>query len=202
MQDFSPSERINYKKISLFIKGNYLMKDKFVRVLPLILGLFFLCSTSMAFAAEKIGFVDVREIMVNSDAGKKASEEFKKAFEKNKVQIQAKETELKKLKEELEKQRSILTEVALKDKESAYQKKFRDYQLMVKDANEELQTRDQELSKAMLPEIMKVINSIGEKDKYSVIFDIGTIPFPYIAKEKDLTKQVIDEFNRTYKPKK
>jgi len=178
------------------------MKDKFLRVLPLVLGLFFLCSTSIAVAAEKIGFVDVRDIMVNSDAGKKASAEFKKAFEKNKAQIQAKETELKKLKEELEKQKTILTEAALKDKESAYQKKFRDYQLMVKDANEELQTRDQELSKAMLPEIMKVINSIGEKDKYSVIFDIGTIPFPYIAKEKDLTKQVIDEFNRTYKPKK
>ena len=178
------------------------MKDKFLKVLPLVLGMFFFCSMPMAVAAEKIGFVDVREIMLNSDAGKKASEDFKRAFEKNKAQIQSKEAELKKLKEELDKQRSVLTEAALKDKESAYQKKFRDYQLMVKDANEELQTRDQELSKAMLPEIMKVISAIGEKEKYAAIFDTGSVPIPYIDKEKDLTKQVIGEFNRTYKPKK
>jgi outer membrane protein len=178
------------------------MKNKVLKIFPLILGLFFLCSASGVAAADKIGFVDVRGIMINSEAGKKASEEFKKAFEKNKVQIQAKEAELKKLKEDLEKQRSILTETALKERENSYQKKFRDYQLLVKDANEELQNRDQELSKAMLPEIMKVISKIGEKEKYTAIFDVGTIPFPYYAKENDLTKRVIDEFNRTYKPKK
>lgn len=178
------------------------MRNKILRVVPLVVGLFFLCSVPMASADEKIGFVDIREVMVGSDVGKKASEEFKKAFEKNKAQIQAKEAELKKLKEELEKQRSVLKEAALKEKESAYQKKFRDYQLMVKDANEELQSRDQELSKSMLPEIMKVVNAIGEKDKYTVIFDIGSVPIPYIARDKDLTKQVIAEFNRTYKPKK
>jgi len=178
------------------------MKDKFLKVLPLVFGLVFLCSLPVAIAADKIGFVDVREVMLNSTEGKKASEEFKKTFEKNKAQISAKETELKKLKEDLEKQRSILKEAALKEKESAYQKKFRDYQLMVKDANEELQSRDQELSKAMLPEIMKVIGAIGTKEKYTAILDVGTMPVPYFSKENDLTKRVIEEFNQTYKPKK
>jgi outer membrane protein len=146
--------------------------------------------------------VDVREVMLNSTEGKKAAEEFKKTFEKNKTQISAKEAELKKLKEDLEKQRSILKEAAMKEKESAYQKKFRDYQLMVKDANEELQARDQELSKSMLPEIMKVISAIGTKEKYTVILDVGAVPVPYFSKENDLTKRVIEEFDRTYKPKK
>ncbi|OPY18884.1 MAG: Outer membrane p25 precursor [Syntrophus sp. PtaB.Bin075] len=176
------------------------MRNKILRVLPLVLGLLFLCSVPMAGAEEKIGFVDVREIMVNSDAGKKASEEFKKTFEKNKTQIQAKETELKKLREELEKQRSILKEAALKEKESAYQKKFHDYQVMVKNANDDMQKRDQELSRSMIPEIMKVISTIAAKEKYTAVFDIGTALF--FVKEKDLTKQVLAEFDRTYKPKK
>ena len=51
------------------------------------------------------------------------------------------EAQMRKLKEDLEKQRSVLKESALKEKEQAYQKKFRDYQLMVKDANEELQIK-------------------------------------------------------------
>jgi outer membrane protein len=160
----------------------------------------FLCGTC-AFAAEKIGFIDMREIMVKSDAGKKAAEDFGKLYEKDKSMIQKREGEMRKLKEDLEKQRSVLTENAMREKEAQYQKKFRDYQLMVKDANDELQRRDQELSKKLVPDILKVINAIGDKEKYTLIIDIGTIPVPYFAKENNLTQRVIEEFNKTFKSK-
>jgi len=170
-----------------------------------IAGIFMLTlviAASPAAAAEKTGFVDIREIMLTSSAGKKAAEDFKKSFEKDKAAIQEKETELKKLKDELEKQRPLLKEDVMKEKELAYQKKFRDYQIMVKDSNEELQAKDQDLSKKMIPEILKLVQSIGEKEKYSMIVDISAIPLAYYSKENDLTKRVIDEFNKTYKPKK
>lgn len=160
----------------------------------------FLCGTC-AFAAEKIGVIDMREIMVKSDAGKKATEDFGKLYEKDKAMIQKREEEMRKLKEDLEKQRSVLKESALKEKEQAYQKKFRDYQLMVKDANEELQSRDQELSKKLLPDILKVINLIGDKEKYTLIIDIASMPVAYFAKENNMTQKVIEEFNKSYKPK-
>ncbi len=159
-------------------------------------------AASPAAAAEKTGFVDVREIMLTSSAGKKAAEDFKKTFEKDKAAIQEKEAELKKLKDELEKQRPLLKEDVMKEKELAYQKKFRDYQIMVKDSNEELQAKDQDLSKKMIPDILKLVQSIGEREKYSMIVDISAIPLAYYSKENDLTKRVIDEFNKTYKPKK
>jgi outer membrane protein len=157
---------------------------------------------SLAAAADKTGFVDIRDVMLSSSAGKKASEDFKKTFEKEKAAIQEKETELKKLKDDLEKQKPLLKEEAMKEKELAYQKKFRDYQILVKDSNEELQAKDQELSKKMIPEILKLVQTIGEKEKYSMIIDISQIPLAYYAKENDLTKRVIDEFNKSYKPKK
>ena len=161
----------------------------------------FLCGT-YAIAAEKIGIIDMREIMLKSDAGKKAADDFGKLYEKDKSMIQQKETEMRKLKEDLDKQRSVLTESAMKEKEAAYQKKFRDYQLMVKDANEELQSRDQELSKKLVPDILKVIHAIGDKEKYTLIIDIGTSPVAYFAKENNLTQKVIEEFNKTFKAKK
>ncbi len=167
-----------------------------------ILMLTLIIAASPAAAAEKTGFVDIREIMLTSSAGKKAAEDFKKSFEKDKAAIQEKEAELKKLKDELEKQRPLLKEDVMKEKELAYQKKFRDYQIMVKDSNEELQAKDQDLSKKMIPEILKLVQSIGEKEKYSMIVDISAIPLAYSSKENDLTKRVIDEFNKTYKPKK
>ena len=159
-------------------------------------------SASWAVAADKTGFVDFRKVMLTSNAGKKAAEEYKKAFEKNKAAIQEKENELKKLKDELEKQRPVLKEEAMKEKELSYQKKFRDYQLLVKDSNEELQATDQELSKKLIPEIVKLVQAIGEKEKYTMIVDISNVPLAYYAKEGDLTVRVIDEFNRTYRPKK
>ena len=157
---------------------------------------------SPAAAADKTGFVDVREVMLSSSAGKKAAEDFKKTYEKEKATIQEKETELKKIKDDLEKQKPLLKEEAMKEKELAYQKKFRDYQLLVKDSNEELQAKDQELSKKMIPEILKLVQQIGDKEKYSMIIDTSAIPLAYYSKENDLTKRVIEEFNKGYKPKK
>ena len=159
-------------------------------------------SESRAAAAEKTGFVDIREVMITSNAGKRAAEDFRKTYEKEKAVIVERENELKKLKDELEKQRPLLKEEVIKEKDSTLQKKYRDYQLLVKDSEEELRAKDQELSKKLLPEIMKLVQAIGEKEKYTMIIDMGQIPLAYFAKENDLTKRVIEEFNRTYKPKK
>lgn len=170
-----------------------------------IAGLLCLLWTGLAMAAErisaeKIGYVDIREIMMNSESGKKAAAEFKNIYEKNRLIIQGRESELQKLKEEMDKQRSILTEAALKDKETSYQTKFREYQALVKEANDDLQGKDQELSKTMIPEIQKIVNAIGEKDKYTLIIDLSAVPIPYYNKNNDLTKRIMDEFNKTYKP--
>ena len=188
-------------------KGDNIMSSLMYRLIMPVAGLIFLSFTGWATAAEKtaaekIGFVDVREIMLNSDSGKKANEELKKLYEKNRLLVQGSETELQRIKDELEKQRSILTEAALKEKEAAYQQKFRDYQAIVKEANENLQTKDQEFSKDMIAEIQKLINSIGEKEKFTVIFDLSSVVIPFNNKANDLTKRVMEEFNKTYKPKK
>jgi len=73
---------------------------------------------------------------------------------------------------------------------------------MVKDVNEDLQAKDRELANKMVPEIIKLLATIGEKEKYTLILDIGTVQVPYFAKENDMTKQVIEEFNKTSKPQK
>ena len=188
-------------KGALTRKGIFSMK-RFGWVAAAIAMLALALAVSPAAAAEKAGFVDIKEVMLNSNVGKKEAEAFKKAFEKDKAAIQEKEAELKKLKDELEKQRPLLKEDVIKEKETAYQKKFRDYQNLVKDSEEELRAKDQQLSKKMFPEIMKIVKAIGEKEKYTMIIDIGLIPLPYYAPESDLTKRVIDEFNKTYKPGK
>lgn len=86
-------------------------------------------------AADKIGFINLQEIMQTSNAGKKAADEFKRFYEKETQEIKSMENQLKKMKDELEKQGSVLTQSSRSEKEAAYQKKMRDYQLLVNDTN-------------------------------------------------------------------
>jgi len=54
--------------------------------------------------------------MLNTNAGKKAGEEFKKLYDKKHEEIAAAESELKILKDELDKQGPIMTEDARQEK--------------------------------------------------------------------------------------
>ncbi len=150
-------------------------------------------------SAEKIGFVNVEEVLMNSDVGKVTGEDLKKSYEKTKKTIQDNEKELQRLKDELEKQRPVLTEKAMKDKEQAYQKKFRDYQDLVKDANEDIQARRQEFLSKNVPEIMKIVSNIGDKEGYTLIMDLSNPTIAYHAKDNNLTQRVTQEFNKIKK---
>ena len=170
------------------------MKRSFY-LMAVIISLLFVWSTS-SFAVDKIGFINLQEIMQNSNAGKKAAEEFKKFYEKETQEIKSSEKELKKMKDELEKQSSIMTQSSQKEKETVYQKKLRDYQLLVNDTNEELKKRDQEMTQKLMPGIMKIVRTIAEKEKFTLVIDVATMPVPYYDKENDFSKKVIEEFNK------
>lgn len=147
-------------------------------------------------AAQKIGFINMRAIISQSEAGKKAEAEFKKTVEKKKAEISRKEEELKKLKDELEKQKSVLTAEAFREKEASYQVKFRDYQRMVQDANEELQKKEQAVTSTMIPEILKIVEKVGKDGNFDAILDLNNPVVVYHDKADNLTKKVIEEYNK------
>ena len=157
--------------------------------------LLFVMSNS-AFAADKIGFINTREIIQNSNAGKKAATEFKAQAEKKSAPLKALGNELQKMKDDLEKQGSMMSASARRDKEAAFQKKSRDYQLMVQDVNDDLQRREQEIFQKLIPEIFKIVRTIAEKEKYALVIDIATMPIPYFNKENEFSKKVIEEYNK------
>jgi outer membrane protein len=158
--------------------------------------------TNTSFAADKIGFINMQQIIQGSAAGKKAAEDFKKFLEKKQEGIKAAENEVKKLKDELDKQGAVMTASARSDKEAAYQRKMRDYQILVDDTNKELQKRDQEYSQKLIPEILKVVRTIAEREKYTLILDISTMPMPYHDKANDISRKVIEDFNKAQGAKK
>ena len=172
------------------------------KTISILIVAFLVLSATCTYAAEKIGFINMKQVLLLSDAGKGAAGEFQKVFEKSKAKIQAREAELKKRKENLEKQRLVLKESAMKEKELEYQKDFRDYRRLVEDSNADIKRMDQELSRNLIPVILKVVNTIGKEEGYTMILDFNAAGVAYHSKAKDITKKVIKEFNKAYKPKK
>ncbi|MBW2599017.1 MAG: OmpH family outer membrane protein [Deltaproteobacteria bacterium] len=159
--------------------------------------------TGVCFAETgKTGFIDMKDILLNSDAGKAATLDLKKFIEEKGTQIKERENVLKNLKDDLEKQRPVLTESAYKGKELSYQKEYRDYKRFIEDTNGEMKLKDQELSRKLIPEILKIINTIGKREGYTSIMDIGSGGLVYYSKANDMTKQVIEEYNKAYNSKK
>ncbi len=164
--------------------------------------MFFIFTNSNVFAADKIGFFNLREVMQHSNSGKKAGEEFKKLYDKKTEAIKAAENELKKMKDALDKQAALLTQTANKEKETAYQKKMRDYQILVDDTNKELKARDEEIATKLIPEIINIVRTIAEREKYTLVIDTASMPVAYFAKENDFSKKVINEYNKMIANKK
>jgi len=171
------------------------MKKHLTLAVLLAVALVFALSATEA-AAQKIGFINMRVILHDSEAGKKAQAEMKKVVEKKKADIAKKEEELRKLKDDLEKQKSVLTAEAYRDKEASYQVKFRDYQRMVQDANEELAKKEQAITARMIPEVLKIVEELGKKGNYDAILDLNNPVVVYHDKDDNLTKKIIEEYNK------
>ncbi|MCD6487475.1 MAG: OmpH family outer membrane protein [Syntrophobacterales bacterium] len=172
------------------------------KVISLLVVVSFILVGVCSAGAGKIGFINMKNIIVNSDAGKAATVDLKKFVEKKKADIQGKEAALKKMKSDLEKQRAVMAESAYKEKELVYQKAYRDYKRSIEDANEEMRSREQKLSQKLIPEVFKIANSIGKKGGYACIMDVSTAGLIFHSPANDITKKVIEEYNREYNSKK
>jgi outer membrane protein len=147
-----------------------------------------------SFMSEKVGWYDMQKILKESDIGKKEAAGFKKFYEEKTAPVNQMKRSLDTLKDELEKQSSNMTQSSQKEKETAYQQKLRDYQLLVNDTNEELKKRDKEMTQKMVQEVTKVAERIKQQEKYTAITPIigENAQRP---KGEDITDKVIKDFN-------
>lgn len=163
--------------------------------------LLFVALSFFSFSAQageiKIGYVDFKKAVSESDQGKEALSALEKMVNEKKEVIDAKGNEIKKLDEELAKQASVLTPESLKKKQSEREKMIRDYQRMVKDSEEDLQKKEVEYIQKISTELRDLLEKLGEKEGYTAIFEVVEGGILYMPKGFDLTDKVIKSFNET-----
>jgi len=97
---------------------------------------------------------------------------------------------MKKMKDVLEKQGQLLSESAKSSKEKEYQQLLKDLQRLQKDAQDDLQAKDEELTRKILSDIEKVVQEYGRKNSFTFIF-IRNDSMIFADDKIDLTDQIL-----------
>jgi outer membrane protein len=146
-----------------------------------------------AQAISKFGYFDLYRVMNESKRWSKEREAFIKRGTELRKAFDRKKEELNALRESVEKKGAMLNDQARKEKEREYQQKAKDLDRLGQDSDTELKQMDKEMSERFMVSLNKVIKKIGEEGKYSLVLEAGAIA--YVAKEFDITAQVIKAFD-------
>jgi outer membrane protein len=164
----------------------------FGRVAALLM-FFALISTAAASAEFKFAFVDMQRALNESNAGKKAKNDFRSEIGRLQGKLQRQQGEVAALKDELEKKGMLMRDEERRNLQDDYTRKLRDFERTYKDSKEELQQKDNEVTGAIIRDLAYVVRTLGERDGYTLVLEKGSLLWgmPSI----DITDQVIRQYN-------
>ncbi|MFO1462356.1 MAG: OmpH family outer membrane protein [bacterium] len=145
--------------------------------------------------ALKIGLVDFQKALNDVEEGKRAKASLKAQFEQKQNALTAKQDSLKTLKDQLETQRAALSPEAMKAKEAEYRDKFLDLQKTLTQFRSEIATKEAEMTQSIITKMRGVVQSVGQKGGYNLIFETSQDAVLYAPGATDLTAQVVAAYN-------
>jgi outer membrane protein len=142
----------------------------------------------------KLGFVDLQRALNESEAGKRAKEDFRGQLDKLQSDLKRKKDELDRMKEQIEKKSAVLKDEERRNLEKDFQKKVRDFERSYKDSQTEMQGKDGELTARILADLQEIIQEYGRDEGYTLILEASSNVL-YGASSIDLTDKVIEAYN-------
>lgn len=148
-----------------------------------------------AAADVKIGYVDLQRALNESNAGKKAKEDFKGQVDRLEGQLKGKKAELDKLKDDLERKGTVMRDDERRKLENDFENKRLDLKRRFEDSQAELQKKDQELTGKIIQDLQGIIKEVGDRDGYTLILELGSSPVLYYKKSADITDEILSVYN-------
>jgi len=143
----------------------------------------------------KVAVIDVQKILTDSNEGKQALAELKKLSDGKMKEARSKQVDITDLRSRIAEGKLSLSEDKLNDLEKQLEQKVNDFQQFQQEANKELQgARDKAFNK-IEQEVMPIINQVGEKDGYTLIFNKYQSGLLYAPDAIDITDEIVKKFN-------
>ncbi len=155
-----------------------------------------LLAQAVAEGPTKVGVIDVRRILTDSEAGRAALERLRVSAEAKQAALSAQEDEAIAIQEDLEARRLSLSDDKQQEIEADLQRRAIDLRRAQDDARREIEELQVSEFQAIEEKVMPLIQEIGESEGYTLIFnkfeDSGLL---FAAPAADITPQVLQRFN-------
>jgi outer membrane protein len=143
----------------------------------------------------KIGYVDVRQVLIESNAGKQFQAVTEKAGKEKQSQFAAEEKKLQALKEAYEKDQLTYSEAQKRTKQRDLQDKYQALQDSVNDTQKEFRQKEAEFTGKALKDIRSVIAEVAKEEKTTLVLEKTEMSVLYAEEGLDLTAKVLQKFN-------
>lgn len=141
----------------------------------------------------KVGFVDLERTLVETPAGKRASQAFDKTRKQKQKELDQKQQALQQYAAELEKQRMMLKPDVLKQRQEELQKRYVEVQELYVKLERDLTAERTKLIQEILKKAGPAIQAVAKEKGYAMIVDRSAVLWSNDA--LDLT----DEINKRIK---
>ena len=158
----------------------------------LLLGLA-LCTS--AYAADKVGYINLQRLVNESKMGKDARADIQKMRKDKEEMLTAKLKDINKLRDFINQEGTKMPDREKRDKIELLQKMYKEYQRLVADAKEDITREDRELVAIILEKANDILKKVAKSKNYSIILkDPNAIG--YLDPDVDITDLVLKELNK------
>lgn len=146
-----------------------------------------------AYADLRIAVVDTQRAMMETEEGLRMQATLKKIFESKQRELNTKQQELEAERADIEKQRGVLSADALQRRAEAWQQEMMALQQTFVQFNQELQTKQGEMTKPIYEKTMGLIRRLATQEGYDMVVDRQAVP--YVRSDLEVTDRVITMYN-------
>lgn len=143
----------------------------------------------------KIGVIDVRRLVSDSNAGQQALQELETLRDSKSVELQALSEELEGLQTQITEGRLSLSQERLNELNRELEDKSTAYRRKVQDAEQEMQQAQVRRLGAIEQEVIPLIQQIGAEQQFAVILSITDGGVVYAPDQVNITNQVVQRYN-------
>ena len=151
--------------------------------------------SSVSFAQDKVGYINLQRLVNESTMGKTARAEIEKLRSEKETLLRNKLKEINDLRELINKEGDKMDAVIRQERTKALNKASKEYQRLAEDAKEDLTNEDNELVAIILQKADGVLKGVAKSKKYAIILkDANAIG--YLDPSVDITDDVLKELNK------
>ncbi len=147
----------------------------------------------------KIVYVDSQRIVNESLAGKNAISKLQSLKAAKQAEIDKREKALERLREKLSATSLAMSDEAKAEQQAEYQRQMKELNRFIKDAQDDLHAKYQELLDPIRKDLDDIINSYGKEHSIDLILDVRQAGIVYASDRIDVTNKILAIYDKMYR---